>query len=192
MRAVVLIAAAVVICLFPAPAGAEWVVKAFGGVTFGSSHGFVDLEQASGSTKPIVGGGVDWQRKSLAIGGEIAVSPGFFKNGGELVHTGTLATVMANVTWHTRPAARLRPYATGGIGIARIAIDDVLGAFNSRSTLLAANVGGGVTWQYTQLVLVYGDMRYLRTQYGGQNSAALGDEFVAFTRLTGGLGFRFH
>jgi hypothetical protein len=177
--------------LCPARVDADWMATAFAGVTFASSHGFVDLEQASGHSRGVIGGGAGWHHDPFTIEIELAVAPGFFKGRGDLVETGTLSTFMANLLWHLRPGTvRLRPYVGGGLGIARVAIDDTLGAFTSRSTLGAANLAGGVSWRATAHIEGFGELTYVRTQYGDQNAAGLGEEFVAFARAVAGLRFR--
>ncbi len=155
----------------PATAGAEWTAKAFGGVSTASRSGLVDLEGAIGKTKPLFGGGVGWEwSNGFGVEIELATAPSFLKGSAHLVASGRLDTVMGNATWLLpRPSTRLRAYISGGIGAARITVEDALDAFTSTSTLAAGNLGGGVLVPLGVARLV-GDVRYVRSQYRGSES----------------------
>ena len=184
---------AVLALLMPATAGAEWTVKAFAGVTAASRSGFVDLEGATGKTKPLVGGGLGWEwSNGFGVELELATAPSFLKGSGDLVESGRLDTVMANATWLLpRPSSRLRTYISGGIGAARITFEDALGAFTTTSTLGAGNVGGGVLVPLPRRAQIGGDVRYVRSQYGAANRGGFGEEYVGFWRAAGGVLLRF-
>jgi hypothetical protein len=164
------VAPIVLMLLVPSPALADWIVKPFAGVSIAPSHGFVDLEPAGGKSKPFVGAAVGW------------------------LETGRVTTLMGNVTWllpHPTAAARLRVYVSGGVGVARVTIEDVLGAFSSQSALIAANAGGGVLIRLRPRLSLTADIKYFRSRYGDENRASFGEEFLAFTRLAGGAVLRF-
>jgi hypothetical protein len=182
------------ILLLPAFAEADWIFKALAGMSFGTSHGFVDLEQTSGKSKPFFGAAVGWQPNDLAIEVEFATAPRFLRGDGGLVERGALTSVMGNVTWllpRPRPGARFRGYVSGGIGVIRVALDDALDAFSSRSQLTAANAGGGVIVRVTPRAQLNGEIRYFKSQVGEQNQAGFGEEFVSYARISGGIVFRF-
>jgi hypothetical protein len=184
---------AVIALLMPATASADWTVKAFAGVSTASRSGFVDLEGATGKTKPIFGGAVGWEwSNGFGVELELATSPSFLKGSSDLVESGRLDTVMANATWLLpRPSARLRTYISGGIGGARVTFEDALGAFTTTSTLAAGNVGGGVLVPLPRGAQIVGDVRYVRSQYGDANRGSFGEEYVAFWRAAGGVLLRF-
>ena len=180
--------------LAPNLAHADWVVKPFAGVSVASNHGFVDLEQAAGKTKPFVGVAVGWQPTTLGFEVEFATAPGFFEHTGDLLEAGRLATVMGNVTWllpHPGSTARLRVYVSAGAGVAHVTLEDALGAFSSRSTLIAANAGGGVLVRVRSRLSLNADVKYFRSQYGDQSRGSFSEEFVAYTRIAGGAVLRF-
>ena len=184
----------VLMLLVPNLAHADWIVKPFAGVSVASSHGFVDLEQAAGQRKPFAGAAVGWQPTALGFEVEFATAPGFFKHTGDLLEAGRLTTVMGNVTWllpHPGSAARLRVYVSAGVGVARVTIEDVLGAFSSQSSLIAGNAGGGVIVHLRSRLSLNADIKYFKSQHGDQNRASFGEEFVAYTRLAGGVVLRF-
>ena len=182
------------VAFLPTCAEADWVVKPLVGISLGTSHGFVDLEQTAGKSKAFFGVAVGWQPTDLGIEVEFATAPGFLRGAGDLVEHGALSSMMGNVTWllpRPGPAARIRAYVSGGAGVLRVALADVLGAFSSRSTLIAGNAGAGVNVRVTPRTHVYGEVRYFRSQFGEQNQAGFGEEFVTYTRVSGGIVFRF-
>ena len=178
----------------PIDAQAQWIVKVFGGVAASPSHGFVDLEQMAGEARPIVGAAVGREWRALQFDAEFATAPTFFEKTGDLLETGRLTTMMGSVTWilpWPGPMARVRPYLSGGLGVVRVKIDDALAAFSSQSTLGAATAAGGVLIRVRPRVAVNVEARYLHSQFGDQNAAGFGEEFVAYTRISGGAVFRF-
>jgi len=190
----VLIAALTLTMVAPVDAQAQWVVKAFGGVAVSPNHGFVDLEQAAGEARPMVGAAVGRRWRALQFEAEFATAPTFFKKTGDLLDTGRLTTIMGLVTWvlpRPGPTARFRPYLSGGMGVVRVNIDDALAAFSSQSTLGAAAAGGGVLIRVRPRFAVNADARYLRSQFGDQSAGGFGEEFVTYTRISGGAVFRF-
>jgi hypothetical protein len=190
----VLIAALTLTLAAPVDAQAQWIVKVFGGVAASPSHGFVDLEQTSGEARPIVGAAVGREWRALQFEAEFATAPTFFKKTGDLLDTGRLTTMMGAVTWmlpRPGPTARLRPYLSGGIGVVQVKIADALAAFSSESTLGAATAAGGVLIRVRPRFAVNGEARYLRSQFRDQNAAGFGEEFVTYTRISGGAVFRF-
>jgi len=184
----------IVVLFLPAPAEADWIIRPLIGISVGTSHGFVDLEQTTGKPKPFFGVAVGWQPNDFAIEVEVATAPSFLRGAGELVEHGALTTIMGNVTWLLpRPAsdARLRAYVSAGIGVVRVALDDALDAFSARSTLAAANAGGGVAVRMTPRTHITGEIRYFRSQFRDPDQAGFGEEFVSYTRISGGVVFRF-
>ena len=176
----------------PATSDAEWTLKPFGGVIFGSSHGFVDLDDAAGRVQPTFGGAGGWDWAKLGVEVELATAPKFLKGASGLVESGRLDTFFANVNWRLRPlGSRLQPYVAFGVGAARVTLDDVLDAFTSTTTLVAGNIGGGVIATTPMRVRVIGDVRYVRSQFRDVGPAGLGEEHVAYWRATGGVLIRF-
>jgi len=190
----VLIAAFMLALAAPVDAQAQWVVTAFGGIAASPSHGFVDLEQAAGEARPIFGAAFGREWGALQFEAELATAPTFFKKTGELLETGRLTTMMGGVTWmlpRPAPTARVRPYLSGALGIVRVTIDDVLDAYTSESTLGAGTAGGGVVIRVRPRFAITVDARYLRSQYRDQGTAGFGEEYVTYTRISGGALFRF-
>jgi hypothetical protein len=190
----VLTAAVTVTLAAPVDAQAQWIVKVFGGVAASPSHGFVDLEQSADEARPIVGAAAGREWRALQVEAEFASAPTFFKTTGDLLETGRLMTMMGSVTWMLPgpgPTARVRPYLSGGLGVVQVTIDDALTAFSSQSTLGAAAIGGGVLFRVRPRFGVNVEARYLRSQFRDQSTAGFGEEFVEYTRLSGGAVFRF-
>jgi hypothetical protein len=181
------------LCAVPAPSDAGWTLKPFAGITFASSHGFVDLDNAAGTVKPMVGGAVGWDWPNrFGVELELATAPSFLKGASGLVETGRLDTLFVNGNWRLRPAgSRFQPYFAIGAGAARVALDDVLGAFTSTTTLAAGNIGGGMIAATSARLRLIGDVRYVRSQFRDGGPAAVNERHVAYWRATGGVVFRF-
>jgi hypothetical protein len=178
----------------PSEAKADWIVRPFFGAAVNPSHGFVDLEQTAGDSKLVFGAAAGWQPRAIGVEFEVSVLPGFFDGPGELTIAGTVTTVMGNVTWQLpRPDAssRLRVYVSGGAGIVRVRLEDALDAFSTNTSLAGGNAGGGVLLRVRPQLDINADARYFKTQYGDVDRAGFSEQFVSFTRLTGGVVLRF-
>ena len=190
--------AAVGICalltMVPAEASADWTVRPFFGAAVSPQHGFVDLEQASGDSKLVLGAAAGWHRRAIGVEFELGILPGFFDGGDDLVIDGHLTTVMGNVTWQLpkpHESSRLRAYVSGGAGIVRVRLEDALDAFSSNTALAGGNAGGGVLVRLRPRLDVNADVRYFKTVFGDVDQAGFSEQFVSFTRLTAGVVLRF-
>jgi hypothetical protein len=182
----------VALLMQPALARAEWTVKAFAGLTYGGSHGFVDLDGTSGRSKPVFGGAIGWRASSIGVELEVASDPKRLKGSSDLVVAGRATSVMLNATWAMpRRLGPIRPYLTGGIGSVRVAYEDSLDAFTSTTILAAGNVGGGVLIQPKPRIEFVADVRYLRTRDGDASPGGFGEPYLAYWRAGAGVLFRF-
>jgi hypothetical protein len=189
-----LVSALIGVLPMPSPARADWVLRPFFGAALHPNHGFVDLEQTAGDTKLTVGAAAGWHPNALGFEFEGSALPGFFEGADELVVAGRVTTLMANVTWQLPTpggSSRFRPYLTGGGGVVRVRLDDALGAFSSATSLAGGNAGGGVLIRVRPRLDFNADVRLFKTQYGDAGRAGFSEEFVSFTRVTGGVVFRF-
>ena len=180
--------------MVPSEAAADWIVRPFFGAALSPSHGFVDLEQTSGDAKLVLGAAAGWHPRAIGVEFEVSVLPGFFDGPADLIIAGNVTTVMGNVTWQLpkpNASSRLRAYVAGGAGIVRIRLEDALDAFSSRTSLGAANAGGGVLVRLRPRLDINADVRYFKSQYGDVGRAGFSEQFVSFTRLTGGAVLRF-
>ena len=191
-----LVAAMIValLTMVPAEAAADWMVRPFFGAALNPSHGFVDLEQTAGDSKLVLGAAAGWHPRAIGVEVEVSVLPGFFDGPADLILAGQVTTVMGNLTWQLpkpHASSRLRAYVTGGAGIVRIRLEDALDAFSSRTSLAAANAGGGVLVRLRPRLDISADVRYFKSQYGDACRAGFSEQFVSFTRITGGVVLRF-
>jgi hypothetical protein len=189
---------AVLVCalvtMVPSDATADWIVRPFFGAAVSPRHGFVDLEQTSGKSKLVLGAAAGWHPRAIGVEFEVSVLPGFFDGPGDLIIAGNVTTVVGNVTWQLpRPheSSRLRAYVAGGAGILRVRLEDALDAFSARTSLAVGNAGGGVLVRLRPRLDFNADVRYFKTQYGDVDRAGFSEQFVSFTRLTGGVMLRF-
>ena len=177
----------------PGSASAQWTVSPFAGVNLGSRHGFVDLDDVAGRVQPTFGvaAGRD-VGEAWSVEFEFATAPRFLKGDSGLVDSGRLDTFFANAKRQFgTPASRFQPYVAAGIGTARVSLADALNAFTATSNLIAANIGGGTLVATGTKLLLIGDVRYVRSQYGDMGAASVGEEHVSFWRVSGGALFRF-
>jgi hypothetical protein len=182
------------VTMVPSEAAADWIIRPFVGAAVSPKHGFVDLEQTSGDSKLVVGAAAGWHPRAIGVEFEWSVLPGFFDGPGDLIIAGHVTTVMGNVTWQLpkpHESSRLRAYVAGGAGIVRVRLDDALDAFSSKTSLAAGNAGGGVLVRLRPRLDVNVDVRYFKTQFGDIDRAGFSEQFVSFTRLTGGVVLRF-
>jgi hypothetical protein len=178
----------------PSEARADWIVRPFFGAALGPSHGFVDLEQTAGDVKLVWGAAAGWHPGAIGVEFDVSVLPGFFDGPDDLINAGSVTTLMGNVTWQLpkpNESSRLRAYVAGGAGIVRVRLEDALDAFSSTTSLAAGNVGGGVLVRLRSRLDINADVRYFKTQFGDVGRAGFSEEFVSFTRLTGGVVLRF-
>jgi len=192
VRRTIALSLAILGCI-PGIASAQWTLRPFAGVNFAAEHGFVDLDDAASRAQPTLGGAVGWESAgALGLEVEFATSPKFLKGDSGLVESGRVDTYFANASWRFGPAtARFRPFVAGGVGVARVTLDDVLDAFTSASNLVAANAGTGVIVAAGPRIRVVGDVRYIRSQYSDTGRSGLGEANVAWWRASGGVLFRF-
>lgn len=189
---------AVCTCAFltmaPSNAAADWIVRPFVGGALSPKHGFVDLEQTSGTSKPVFGAAAGWHPRALGVELEVSALPGFFGGGDDLIIEGRVTTVMGNITWQLpkpHESSRVRAYVSGGAGVVHIRLEDVLDAFSSTTSLAAGNAGGGVLIRMRPRLDFNADVRYFKTQFGDVDRAGFSEQFVSFTRLTVGVALRF-
>src|SRR6185503_16782863 len=157
-------------------------------------HGFVDLEQTAGASKLVLGAAAGWQPRAIGVELELSVLPDFFEGLGNLIIAGNVTTLMGNVTWQLpkpHESSRLRAYLAGGAGIVRVRLQDALDAFSSETSLAAGNAGGGVLVRLRPRFDINADVRYFKTQFGDVDRAGFSEQFVSFTRVTGGMVMRF-
>lgn len=157
------------VALVPARASAQWVfIQPFVGISFGGDTNIVDLEDATqlrkvtyGGTVTIVGRGI------VGVEGDLSLVPGFFERGdSELVTGSRVITLMGNVVIATPISLTgdsLRPYVSGGLGLMRTRVEDVLDIFSTNRSLVGINVGGGAIGFLTDRVGVRWDLRYFRS-----------------------------
>jgi hypothetical protein len=162
---------ALVACLvLPARASAQNIlIQPFAAISFGGDTNIVDLDQAAKLRKLTWGGTVTFiGRGPLGVEGDFAYIPGFFERDteAELVTQSRVVTLSGNVVIATPlswTGDSLRPFFSGGIGLMRAQIDDLLDIFNNQRDLLGINLGGGAYGFFSERVGVRWDIRYFRS-----------------------------
>lgn len=194
MRAGLLALALVVFS--PSAASADWQIRPFFGVTFGSDTTFVDLAGAAGSPNVVFGGNGALLRDVFGIEVDVGYAPGFFQSGDEPLVRGSSATtltgnVIVAVPRH-KTAYTLGPYFVAGLGLMHARIDDLLGVLPVARTLPAVDIGGGVTGFLSQRIGLNWEARYFSSV--GRREAqgfSFGTEQLSFWRASMGLVIRY-
>jgi hypothetical protein len=182
--------------LVPAPAGAEWHVRPFLGLTWAGSTTFVDFEQAVGTWNPAVGASGLWLGEVVGIEADVGHMPGFFQTGDRnLVQRSRVTTFTGNVVLALPRRVSeytLRPYFVGGVGAMRVRIDDQ-GELPAASTVTTLDMGGGVTGFLTERVGLNWDVRRFWSVGGTDRGQGLsfGPEQLSFWRASMALAFRY-
>ena len=187
-------AACALLAMAPLEARADWIVRPFFGAAVSPQHGFVDLEQTAHDTKLVFGAAAGWQPRAVGVEFEVTALPGFFDGPHGLIAAGSVTTMMGNVVWRLpKPdeSSRLRVYISGGAGLVSVRLKDALEAFSSDTSLAGGNAGGGVLIRLRPRLDVHADVRYFKTQFGDTDRAGFSEQFIAFTRITGGVVLRY-
>jgi hypothetical protein len=179
------------------PASAEWQIQPFGGLTFGGSTTFVDLENASGDANTVLGGRGVWLGNVFGLDADFGYAPGFFQSGNShQVEKSGVTTLTGNVVVALPKRLAqysLRPYFVGGAGLMHTRIDAALGAFQISKTAAVTDIGGGVTGFLTDRVGLNWDVRRFssirgKTEFNGDIFAPAQ---LSFWRASMALAFRY-
>jgi hypothetical protein len=186
---------AVLIALVPSVARAEWQLKPFGGITFGGTTTFVNLDDVAGSPKLNLGASVLWQGNIIGLEGDVATTAGFFSGEKKLILKSHVATVTGNlVVALPRNVAQygLRPYVVGGLGIMQVGFFDNLNLLPFSDVLTAWDLGGGATGFLNDFVGLNWDVRLFRSLKTQKSVSgfSFGPEQLSFRRATMGLSVR--
>ena len=184
--------------LRPTTGWAEWQLKPFVGVTFGSTTSIIlDPGQEAGKRKLTLGVGGTWLGTFIGVEGDLARVRGFFEDPALLVRSSSVTTMTGNVVL-TLPRKYteygLRPYLVAGGGVVWVNIDqgqvgsDIL---DVRTSLGVLDFGGGATGFLTDRIGLNWDVRYFRS-VGGKEGTGLsfGKEQISFWRASMGVAIR--
>jgi opacity protein-like surface antigen len=156
----------------PPSARADTLVTPLVGFTFGGQTAFLVLDpELTSEAIPknvMFGGSWTWLTdRILGVEGELTFAPGFFeaRNVPNLVTGSHVMTVVGSVITAlplsiTREG--LRPYLTGGFGLVRVKVEDLVGLGTSDNSP-ALQLGGGAIGFVTNRTGLRFDLRYLRS-----------------------------
>ena len=179
-------------------ASADFLITPFFGTTFAGNTTLLDLDVGAASSKHwTFGGSAAWlSDQVLGVEADVAMTPGFFENddsGTGLVVSSRVTTLTGNVLAAlplsvTRES--LRPYVTGGVGLLRANVEDLIG-LNEAGNWFGMQVGAGAMGFLTNRTGVRFDLRYARTF--SRDNTLLGDRQakLSFWRATVGVTLRY-
>ena len=188
--------------LAPASARAEWQVRPFFGITFGSATTFVDPENAIDNENVTIGVSGGWLGEIFGVEADFGRAPGFFQTEeapdlrDPLVIQSAVTTLTGNVViaMPRRMAGYgLRPYFSGGFGLMHVDLLGQIGGTRHNRTLPTLSLGGGVTGFLSNRVGMNWDVRRLSTLRGeGQTLGnSLGEEQLSLWRATMSVALRY-
>ena len=155
---VLLLVATLAIVGWPTPARADGFINPWIGVNFANDTS--DGRNAFGVSAGSIGRGM--------MGGELdfGYSPSFFGPSDSFGDNNVL-DLMVNLTvgvpFGGRRGLRLRPYATGGVGLIRSVVNGPANLFDIKNNDIGYNLGFGVMGFVNDHVGLRGDFRYMRT-----------------------------
>jgi hypothetical protein len=192
-----LIIALLMVAVFPGTARADFFVVPFLGMKFGGSTSIVDLEQAAGKKKLVLGIAARTVDDGI-IGYEVEFGniAGYFSNEefqssfGPLVKPGNYVNDLSGSVVLSLPpgftGGGLRPYAVIGGGLIHAQSVDSFDVIIVRRTVPAINLGFGAIGMFTNNVGVRFDVRHLRSLITDPPTGSVG-RHIAYSRFTIGL-----
>ncbi len=186
------------ILLTPAFAQADWLVTPFIGAKVDAQTNLIDLDQASGSTKPIVGVSLSRVGRGIfGFEGDLGYLPGFFDSSsrGGLVSSSRVVSLTGQVLL-SAPAAvmrdSLRPYLTVGAGMMHVGMGDLRGVLGVSENYGALSVGVGAIGRTGRKTSVRFDLRRMQTlTEGSAPIVGVGTTRLSFWRASVGLSLHY-
>jgi opacity protein-like surface antigen len=191
----ILVAGFVVSLLLPAVARADFFITPFAGIKFAGNASIVELDFGASNTKftlgamaGVLGDGI------FGVEADAAYVPRFFeRSSGTVVTRSHVFTLMGNVIVavpRTITGYSLRPFISGGAGLMKVKIDDLLDILPVNSNLFGINVGGGAMGPLTNLVDVRLELRWFKSVTSGSETPVFPGTALSFWRAAVGLTIR--
>ena len=151
----------------PKPPTWDWLVMPFIGLKSGGSTSFLELEQAEGNAKLVIGGSVALLGSGiLGVEGDLSYVPNYFERNSRFVVSSYALTLGGNVILTvplTMTREGLRPYFVGGGGWMRGAAEQQLGLFEISMSKPGITLGGGAIGMLSDRTGLRFDFRYQRS-----------------------------
>jgi len=185
---------------FPAAGSAQdLLLVPFFGAKFGGHTNIVDPAspaEPGGATKPtfgvsavVLGNGV------LGVEGDLEHTAHFFERGiGGLIAQSNVTTLTGNVVFAVPrqiTQESLRPYVVAGVGLLYVHIQTQANIFNTNSSLLGLDVGGGVIGMLSPRAGARFELRHFKNLTQDDEAVTFGSTRLSFWRLTAGLVLRY-
>jgi opacity protein-like surface antigen len=185
-------AAALVLLLMPATAGADWLFTPNIGGTFGGN--------ANGNEHMSWGASIGWMGAGVfGWEADLAYTPEFFEPGDGDVDaidnsnvTSWMANVLIGIPFGGQRGGGFRPYLSGGAGVLQTNVEDAEQLFTIDNSEFGVNIGAGAMGFATDHVGFRGDLRYYRQLSDPTEDNEFDIDFgnLDFWRGTVGLTFR--
>jgi opacity protein-like surface antigen len=183
---------ALALMILPSSANADWFVAPYAGGQFAAgSRANNFLIPAVESDRWNIGAAGGWTKGWWGVDADLGYHPGFFDDGGGFLTEASLLTLMGNARVALPARARLRPFASAGVGVMQPNIAEPGGLARVDATKFAWNAGGGVVTMLTDRVGIRADVRYFRATDDAGSMNAFGIKFDGFdfVKTTVGVAF---
>jgi hypothetical protein len=189
---------ALIVCLAPDTARADWLLTPFIGTAFAGETTFIDFGRGAGQTKMTVGGSAALLGDGiLGLEADIGHSPRFFQEDdpAALVLRSRVTMLTGSVIIAAPRAVTresLRPYLVGGLGLMQARSVDIIPFLPFDKNLLGLSLGAGAIGFLTERTGIRFDLRHLKAVTGEDGPLARpGTSRLSFWRATIGVTFRY-
>ena len=177
------------------PARADFFVTPFAAIKFAGDAAIVDLESGASNAKFTLGAMAGVLSDGLVgLEADVAYVPRFFERStGALLTRSHVLTVMGNVMValpRSVSGYSLRPFVSGGAGLMRVSIDDILEALPVDTNLFGVNVGGGALGPLSDALEVRFEIRWFKSVTSGDERLIRPGPPLTFWRAAIGLTIR--
>jgi hypothetical protein len=178
-----------------APARADFFVTPFAAIKFAGDAAIVDLDSGASNAKFTLGAMAGVLGEGfLGVEADVAYVPRFFERStGALLTRSHVLTVMGNLMVampRSVSGYSLRPFVSGGGGLVRVNIDDILEALPVDANLFGINVGGGAVGPLSNALDVRFDLRWFKSLTSGGERTIRPGPPLTFWRVAVGLTIR--
>lgn len=191
------ISIAVLLCIAPSNAAADWLITPFIGSSFAPETTFLVFERGTGK-KLTIGGSVALLSDSFyGVEADVAHAPGFFQGNDPLglILSSRVTTVSGSIILAAPLAVTresLRPYIVGGLGLIQARSEDLVSLLPLEKDLLGLNIGVGAIGLLSERTGVRFDLRHFKAVSGEHGPFARpGTSRLSFWRASAGIIIRY-
>lgn len=185
-------AMALAFVMLPASSFADWyIAPSVGGQFSSGSRGGGFLAPAIDSERWNIGATGGWTKGWWGVDADLGYHPEFFDDGGGFLTEASLLTLMSNARVAFPGRARVRPFASGGVGLIQPNLAEPGGLLRVDGTKFGWNAGGGLVTMLSDRIGIRADVRYFRASDDQASTNAFGIKFDGFDFVKTSVGVAF-